>query len=237
MRRANRLVVEVLKDLEGQARPGLTTMDLERRARRMLKAAKAKPAFLGYRGYPAVLCASINEEVIHGIPSDRRVLAEGDILSLDFGVEIEGFIGDAAITVPIGRVDAEKTRLLAVTRECLARAVSAMQPGNHLSDLAAAIQGHAEENGFAVVYQFVGHGIGRKMHEEPQVPNCGTPVPNHRLREGMVLAIEPMINAGTPDVEVTEDGWTAVTADRRPSAHFEKSIAVAADGPDVLSPW
>jgi methionyl aminopeptidase len=238
LRRSNRIVVEVLNELRESARPGVSTMDLELRARKWLsRETKAKPAFLGYRGYPAVLCASINEEVVHGIPSDKRVLKEGDILSIDFGVELDGYFGDAAVTVPIGAVDAEKARLLTVTRECLERAIAASVPGNHLSDLAAAVQGHAEQSGFSVVYQFVGHGIGRKMHEEPQIPNCGVPRPDVKLAEGMVLAIEPMINAGTADVEVLDDGWTAVTADRRPSAHFEKSVAVGKDGPDVLSPW
>jgi len=237
LRRANQVVVEVLNDLKSYVRPGMTTLDLEKRARKVLKETKARPVFLGYRGYPAVLCASINEEVIHGIPNDRRVLKEGDILSLDFGVELDGFVGDAAFTVPIGKVDEEKERLMQVTRDCLEKAVAATRPGNRLSDIAAAVQGHAEANGFSVVYQFVGHGIGRRMHEDPQVPNCGIPVPDHRLKEGMVLAIEPMVNAGTADVVVADDGWTAVTADGRPSAHFERSVAVGSDGPDVLSAW
>ncbi len=238
MRRSNRIVVQVLNELRECARPGVSTMDLETRAKKLLeKEPNAKPAFLGYRGYPAVLCASINEEVVHGIPSDQRVLREGDILSLDFGVELDGYFGDAAISVPIGTVSAEKERLLAVTRECLEKAVAAVVPGNHLADIARAVQDHAEQSGFSVVYQFVGHGIGRKMHEDPQIPNCGTPRPNVKLVEGMVLAIEPMINAGRPDVEILEDGWTAVTVDRRPSAHFEKSVAVTPGAADVLSAW
>jgi methionyl aminopeptidase len=238
LRRANQVVVQVLNDLKECAKPGTTTMELERTAiKRLKKIKRAKPAFLGYRGYPAVLCASINEEVVHGIPSDKRRLKQGDIISVDFGVEMDGYFGDAAVTVPVGKIDQEKKRLLQVTQDCLEKAFSVMAPGNRLSDIAAAIQGHAEKNGFSVVYQFVGHGIGRKMHEEPQVPNCGAPKPDVKLVEGMVLAIEPMINAGVPEVEVLDDGWTAVTADRRPSAHFERSVAIAKDGVDILSLW
>ena len=238
MRRANQIVVDVLNDLRESVRPGISTMELEERARKMLKKeSKVKPAFLGYRGYPAVLCASLNEEVVHGIPSEKRILKEGDILSIDFGVEKDGFFGDAAITIPVGKINDQKATLLKITRECLEKAIAALVPGNHLSDIAKAVQGHAEAHGFSVVYQFVGHGIGRKMHEEPQIPNCGTPRPNVRLTPGMVLAIEPMINSGAAEVEVLEDGWTAVTADRKPSAHFEKSVAVREHGPDVLSVW
>ncbi len=237
LREANRVVVEVLEDIKAFARPGVSTMELDGRARRILEKRKAESAFLGYRGYPAVLCASINEEVVHGIPSEERVLKDGDVLSVDFGAVRGGYVGDAAMTFAIGEVGEEKKKLIEVTRECLERAVLKMVPGNHLSDIAEAVQGHAEANGFSVVYQFVGHGIGRKMHEEPQVPNCGRPRPNNKLVEGMVLAIEPMINAGVPDVKVLEDGWTAVTADGRPSAHFERSVAVTDHGPDVLSDW
>lgn len=237
MRRANRLVVEVLRELKAYARPGVSTMDLEKKARKMMAKTKAKPAFLGYRGYPAMLCTSINEEVVHGIPSEKRVLKEGDLLSIDFGVEQDGYFGDAAITVPVGEVDAEKRKLLQVTRECLERAIAVMVPGRRLSDIAQAVEGHAGQNGFSVVYQFVGHGIGRAMHEEPQVPNCGKPKPDLKFLPGLVLALEPMINAGVAEVVVMEDEWTTVTADRRPSAHFEKSVAVTENGPDILSPW
>jgi len=237
LREANRIVLEVLFELKNMIKPGTSTMDLEKRARNILKKSKAKPAFLGYRGYPAVLCASVNEEVVHGIPSDKKRLSEGDIISIDFGVELAGFFGDAAFTLPVGRVDSEKSRLMQVGKECLDRAVSVMEPGKRLSDIARAVQGHAEANGCSVVYQFVGHGIGRKMHEEPQVPNCGDPRPDMKLQPGMVLAIEPMINAGVPHVKMKDDGWTAVTADGKPSVHFEKSVAVTENGPDVLSPW
>lgn len=237
LREANKIVVRVLGELKEMAAPGVTTMDLERRAKKILKSTKARPAFLGYRGYPAVLCTSVNEVVVHGIPSDDKVLSEGDILSIDFGVELKGYFGDAAFTLPIGEIDDIKENLLRVSRESLERAIEEMTPGNKLSDIAEAVQSHAEDAGFSVVYQFVGHGIGRSMHEEPQVPNCGRPRPNVKLEEGMVLAVEPMINIGVPDVEVLEDNWTAVTADRKPSAHFEKSIAVTGNGPDILSPW
>lgn len=237
LREANRVVVDVLAELKRKAEPGMSTMDLENIARQLLRKTKARPAFLGYRGYPAVLCASINEEVVHGIPAQNVLLKEGDILSMDFGVELEGYYGDAAFTIPIGEVDEEKQRLLKVASRCLELAIESMAPGNRLSDIARAVEDHAEKNGTSVVYQFVGHGIGRKMHEEPQVPNCGVPSPDLKLVEGMVLAIEPMINAGTADVVVLEDGWTAVTADGKPSAHFEKSVAVGRNGPDVLSPW
>ncbi len=237
LREANRIVIEVLYDLKQRADPGVSTMELEKRAAKLVKKAKAKPAFKGYRGYPAVLCASINHEVVHGIPSEKRVLQKGDLLSMDFGVELKGFFGDAAMTIPVGEVDQEKQKLLRVGKECLQAAIDVMAPGKHLSDIASAVQGHAEKNGFSVVYQFVGHGIGRKMHEDPQVPNCGAPTPDVKLTPGMVLAVEPMVNAGVADVVVLEDGWTVITADKRPSVHFEKSVAVTEEGPDILSAW
>lgn len=238
LREANRIVVGVLQELKARAAAGMTSLELEQKARKALAAVPgAKPAFLGYRGYPAVLCVSINDEVVHGIPSPKRMLKDGDIVSIDFGVEKAGWVGDAALTIAIGAVDDEKGRLMKVTAECLERAIQTLVPGGRLSDIARAVQGHAEANGFSVVRQFVGHGIGRKMHEDPQAPNWGTPKPDVTFREGMVLAIEPMINAGTWEVRVLEDGWTAVTADGRPSAHFEKSVVVTDHGPDVLSAW
>jgi methionyl aminopeptidase len=238
MREANKVVVRVLKEMKKMAKPGMTTMDLEKKARKILLEKNAKSAFMGYRGYPAVLCTSVNEEVVHGIPSDKKKLNEGDILSIDFGAVVSGYVGDAAITLAIGEVDDEKKKLIKITRECLERAVEQMVPGNHLSDIAKAVESHAVRNNFTVVHQFVGHGIGRKMHEDPQVPNCGRPKPDSKLIKGMVLAIEPMVNAGVPDVRVSkEDGWTAVTADERPSAHFERSVAVTEDGPYILSDW
>jgi methionyl aminopeptidase len=237
LREANKVVVEVLHDLRAFTRAGMSTLELEQRAGKLLARTKAKPAFLGYRGYPAIICISLNEEVVHGIPSPAKIIKEGDIVSIDFGVDLKGWYGDAAFTFPVGTVDQEKKRLLEVTEECLNRAVRVLCPGHRLSDIARAVQDHAEANGFSVVYKFVGHGIGRQMHEDPQVPNCGSPRPDVKLRKGMVLALEPMINAGEPHVQVLEDGWTAVTTDGRPSAHFERSVAVGEDGPEVLSAW
>jgi len=237
LRKANRIVVEVLNDLRANTTAGMSTMDMEKRARKIIDKRKAKSAFLGYRGFPATLCASVNEEIVHGIPHSKKILKEGDIVSIDFGVFVDGYCGDAALTFPIGKVSDEKEKLMKVTREALHKGIEQMLPGNHLSDIARAVQSHAESNGFSVVYQFVGHGIGRKMHEDPQVPNCGKPRPDVRLAEGMVLAIEPMINVGVPEVAVLDDGWTAVTDDGKPSAHFERSVAVTSDGPDILSDW
>ena len=236
LRRANRLVAETLLELARRVRPGLTTLELDRIAEGYLRERGARPAFKGYRDYPFTLCASINEAVVHGFPS-ARALAEGDILSLDMGAVVEGYYGDAAVTLPVGRISAEAERLLRVTRECLDRGVQAVRPGGRLADISRAVQAHAEANGFSVVRVFVGHGIGKALHEAPQIPNfvdAGQgrgPV----LKPGMVLAIEPMINAGGPDVKVLEDRWTAVTADGSLSAHFEHTVAVAEDGPDILT--
>jgi methionyl aminopeptidase len=193
-----------------------------------------RPAFKGYRGFPASICASPNEVVVHGFPSERQ-LEEGDILSLDLGAEYRGYYGDAALTVPVGRVSLEAERLLRVTEEALRRGVEQARPGNRLHDISWAIQSCAEEAGYGVVREYVGHGIGRSMHEDPQVPNFGRPGSGPRLQAGMVLAIEPMINAGTAAVELLEDGWTVVTADRRLSAHFEHTVAIREEGPDVLT--
>ncbi len=236
LRRSNRLVAETLQELAGRVRPGVTTLELDRFAEGYLRERGARPAFKGYRDYPFTLCASINEAVVHGFPS-ARALQEGDILSLDMGAVVEGYYGDAAVTLPVGRISAEAERLLAVTRECLDRGVQAAQPGGRLADISQAVQGHAEANGFSVVRVFVGHGIGKALHEAPQIPNfvdAGQgrgPV----LKPGMVLAIEPMINAGGPDVTVLEDRWTAVTADGALSAHFEHTVAITEHGPDILT--
>jgi methionyl aminopeptidase len=235
MLRANQVVAETLSELRTMIRPGVSTMELEERARELLQKTRARSAFKGYRGFPCCLCASLNDEVVHGIPSRNRVLKEGDLLSLDFGVELEGWYGDAAISLGVGRVSAEVEKLLRVTAAALTRAIAAMQLDNRLSDIARAVEGHVEQNGFSVVQQFVGHGIGRAMHEEPQVPNFGKPRPDYRLREGMVLALEPMVNAGGPEVQIDADGWTARTADGSLSAHFEHSVAVTKRGPEVLS--
>jgi methionyl aminopeptidase len=234
MRSSNRIVAEILQKVVAAVRPGVKTRDLDALAEDLLRKYKARSAFKGYNGYPAVLCTSVNEEVVHGIPSDR-VLKEGDILSLDFGAVWDDYYGDAAITVPVGSISEEARRLLRVTEEALGKAIEQARPGNHLSDISAAIQGYVESRGFSAVRDFVGHGIGRFMHERPQVPNFGLPGRGVRLKPGMTLAIEPMINAGGYGVEVLEDGWTAVTRDRSLSAHFEHSVAVTENGPYILS--
>lgn len=235
MRRANAIVAEVLQVLKENVRPGVTTMDLERLAEEETSRRKAKPAFKGYRQYPYCLCTSVNEEVVHGMPSAKRILKEGDIISIDFGVRHEGFYGDSALTVPVGKVSGEAMRLINVTAASLERAIEAAHVGNRLNDVSSAVQQYVEAEGFSVVREFVGHGIGRELHEAPQVPNFGIPGRGIRLNAGMVLAIEPMINMGTPDVRVLEDGWTAVTADGKLSAHFEHTVAITPKGPYVLS--
>jgi len=234
MRGSNRIVAEILQSVVAAVRPGARTRDLNALAEELLRKYKARSAFKGYNGYPAVLCTSVNEEVVHGIPSDR-VLKEGDIVSLDFGAVWEDYYGDAAITVPVGSISAEARRLLRVTEEALGKAIEQARPGNHVGDISAAIQGYVESRGFSAVRDFVGHGIGRFMHERPQIPNFGPPGRGVRLKSGMTLAIEPMINAGGYGVEVLEDGWTAVTRDRSLSAHFEHSVAVTENGPYILS--
>jgi methionyl aminopeptidase len=234
MDRCNRVVARILGELARQVQPGITTKDLDRKAEKMCQEAGVRPAFKGYRGYPAVLCASVNEEVVHGIPSAKKMLKEGDIIGLDFGVVLDGYYGDAAVTVPVGRVSREAEDLMRVTRESLERGIAAARPGGRLSDVSATIQGHAESRGYSVVREFVGHGIGTSLHEDPQVPNYGAPGSGPILKEGLVLAIEPMVNAGRPDVRIGSDGWTASTVDGSLSAHFERSVAITADGPWVL---
>jgi methionyl aminopeptidase len=218
MREAGRIVCEILDELERAVAPGVSTWELDALAERLIHAKGAKPAFKGYHGFPSCLCASVNHEVVHGIPSRKRKLAEGDLMKLDFGVVYQGFYGDSARTVPVGKVSAQAQALVEATREALAQAVAAMVPGNRLGDIGHAIQSYVEPRGFSVVRDFVGHGIGRALHEPPQVPNYGAPGTGMRLRPGMVLAVEPMINAGVPQVEVLEDDWTAVTRDgKRPA--------------------
>jgi len=237
MARANRVVVEALDALEAAAVPGVTTKEMDRIAREHIEGAGARPAFLGYRGYPATLCISVNEEVVHGIPGPRK-LREGDIVGLDLGCVVDGFFGDAARTVAVGRPSEEAARLMKVTREALSAGIDACHPGKRVGDIGHAVQAHAERHGYSVVREFVGHGIGTSLHEEPQVPNYGPPGRRERLVAGMCLAIEPMVNVGRPEVEVLADGWTAVTRDRSLSAHFELSVAVTALGPWILSePW
>lgn len=235
MHRAGLIVWEVLNELRGMVAPGVSTLELDKVAERRCAEHKARPAFKGYRGYPASLCTSINEEVVHGIPSASRKLREGDIISLDFGVELDGYFGDAAVTVPVGRVKPELEILLRVTRESLDRAIQQARVGNRLSDIGAAVQKWVEKHGFSVVREFVGHGIGTKMHEEPNVLNYGEPGHGPRLQEGMVLALEPMVNQGVPGVRVLRDEWTAVTTDSEPSAHFEHTVAITAAGPWILT--
>jgi len=235
MREAGRLVGDVLTELTARVAPGVTTAELDEIAEQRIRKAGAVPAFKGYHGYPATICASINEEVIHGIPSGRRVLNEGDILSIDVGVSLNGYFGDSAITVPVGQVSEPAAALLRATEESLYKAIERVRPGGRISDIGHAVQRHVEANGFSVVREFVGHGIGQRMHEEPQVPNYGEPGRGPRLAEGMVLAIEPMVNAGKPAVKVLADGWTAVTKDGSLSAHFEHTVAVTADGPWILT--
>ncbi len=234
LRRSARVVREVLEEVRKRVRPGATTMDLERFVDRRFEQLKVQPAFKGYRGYPCCLCASVNEEVIHGIPSDRR-LNDGDIVSLDLGVIVDGYYGDSAITQPVGEISEEAQKLLRVTEESLELAIQKVRLGNRLGDISATVQQHVENNGFSVVREFVGHGIGRELHEEPQIPNFGQEGHGPVLKEGMVLAIEPMVNSGGPEVRVLDDHWTAVAADGRNSAHFEHMVAVTRNGPDVLT--
>jgi len=235
MHRTGLVVWEVLSGLREMVRPGISTMDLEGFAERRSAELNARPAFKGYLGYPCVLCTSVNQEVVHGIPSASRKLREGDIVSIDYGAEFEGYFGDAAVTLPVGTIRPELEKLLRVTRESLDRAINQVRAGNRLSDISAAVQQWVEQNGFSVVREFVGHGIGTKMHEEPQLPNYGEPGHGPRLQEGMVLAIEPMVNAGSPAVRVLDDKWTAVTADGSFSAHFEHTVAVTSNGPWILT--
>jgi methionyl aminopeptidase len=234
MRAANALVGDVLAHLATMVAPGVTTWDLDVEAEKLVRAAGAEPAFKGYRGYPCTLCASVNEQVVHGIPA-QRALVEGDIISLDMGVKLNGFYGDSAVTVPVGRVSPEAAKLLRVTRESLEKGIEQVRLGGRVSDIGHAIQAHVEANGFSVVREFVGHGIGASLHEEPQIANYGEPGRGPRLAEGMTLAIEPMVNMGRPAVKVLGDGWTAVTKDGSLSAHFEHTVAVTRDGPLVMT--
>ena len=229
------IVGRCLRMLAGQVKAGMTTLDLDRMAEEFIRDAGGEPAFKGYKGYPASICASVNEEVVHGIPGAKRVLREGDIVSIDIGVRKDGWYGDAARTVPVGAIDVGAARLLEVTERALWKGIEQARPGGRLSDISAAIEQEAKGSGFTVVRALVGHGIGRALHEEPQVPNYGRPGEGPRLQAGMVLAIEPMVNAGTADVVTLNDQWTVVTADRKLSAHFEHTVAIGADGPDVLS--
>lgn len=235
MRQAGRIVAQVLALLRDNIKPGVTTADLDQIAYEVTLKQGAFPSFRGYRGFPASLCVSINEEVVHGIPNRERLLREGDIVALDFGAIYQGFQGDAAITVGVGRISRAAERLIGITEEALRKGIEKARAGNRLTDISAAIQAYAESQGYSVVRQYVGHGIGRNMHEEPQVPNFGSPGRGPVLKPGMTLAIEPMLNAGSCETTVREDTWTVVTQDGALSAHFEHTIAITAHEPEILT--
>jgi len=235
MRHAGRIVAEILAALKNIAKPGMTTLDLNRHSEQLIKKRGVISSFKGYKGYKHALCTSLNDEVVHGIPSKKRVLKEGDILSLDFGVIYEGYHGDSAITFPIGEVGSKVKKLLKVTEASLYKGIEKMTTKNRLFDISHAVQSYVEKNGFSVVRQFVGHGIGQALHEDPPVPNFGDPDEGFKLKVGMVFAIEPMVNMGEPEVRVLEDGWTAVSVDRSLTAHYEHTVAILSDGPEILT--
>ena len=235
MRRAGAVVADILVKLSALAAPGMTTGEIDRIAREELKRLGAKPAFLNYHGFPAVICVSINHEVVHGIPSDARALKAGDIVGLDFGCVIDRFYGDSAVTIGIGAISDQAQRLIRITRESLGKGIAAVKAGGRVGDISAAVQAHAEAAGYGVVREFVGHGIGRALHEDPPIPNYGKAGTGPRLKAGMTIAIEPMVNLGAAPVATLEDGWTAVTKDRSLSAHFEHTVAVTETGADILT--
>ena len=234
MRKSNAIVAVILEELRKKIRPGVKTIELDRLSEELALKKGARPAFKGYRGYPYSLCTSVNSEVVHGMPSDKE-LKEGDIVSLDFGILNDGYYGDAAVTVPVGEITPAAKRLLRVTEEALYRGIAEVKAGNRIGDISAAIQGHVEASGYSVVRDLVGHGIGKSLHEDPQVPNYGSSGRGVELKPGMVFAIEPMVNEGTYRVEILRDGWTVVTADGKLSAHFEHSVAITENGPVILS--
>jgi methionyl aminopeptidase len=234
MRHAGLIVAETLRGLRKMVEPGITTRELDAYAETKIRAANAYPTFKGYRGFPASICASVNDEVVHGIPSERR-LREGDVIKIDCGATLDNYVGDAAISIPVGRISPEVEQLLQATRESLFKAMERMVPGNRLYDVSYAVQEYAEERGYSIVREFCGHGVGQRMHEDPQVPNYGRPGTGPRLKAGWVLAVEPMINEGTREVKVLTDGWTVRTKDGKCSAHFEHTIAVTEDGPIALT--
>lgn len=234
MRASGKIVGEVLHRLAAMVEPGITTRDLDAEAERIIRAAGAYPTFKGYHGYPASICTSVNDEVVHGIPGNRK-LKEGDIIGIDCGATLQGYVGDAAVTVAVGKVSEEVEKLLEVTRQSLYQAIEQCQVGNHLGDVCHAVQAYVEPRGYSVVQNYCGHGIGRAMHEDPQVPNYGEPGKGRVLREGLVLAIEPMINLGRHHTKQLKDGWTVVTLDGKPSAHFEHTVAITEEGPQILT--
>jgi methionyl aminopeptidase len=234
MRAAGQLTGHVLQQLRQMAEPGISTLEIDRAAEKMIRDAGGLPTFKGYHGFPYSICASVNEQVVHGFPSDYK-LKDGDIFSIDCGVTLGGFVGDTATTVPVGKVNADRLKLVRVTEECLDLAIEQCRPGKHLGDIGAAVQQHAEALGYSVVREYVGHGIGRRMHEDPQIPNYGKPGQGPKIKAGYVFAVEPMINLGTHYTKVLADGWTVVTLDGKPSAHAEHTIAITEDGPEVLT--
>jgi len=234
MRAAGQLVGQVLSELREMVKPGIATIELDQVAEKMIRDAGALPTFKGYNGFPYSICASVNEQVVHGFPSAYQ-LKDGDIFSIDCGVTLEGFVGDTATTVPVGKIDQELLKLIRVAEECLGLAIHQCWPGKHLGDIGWAVQEHAESNGYSVVRDYVGHGIGRRMHEDPQIPNYGRPGLGPKIKAGYVFAIEPMLNMGGHHTKVLSDGWTVVTMDGRPSAHVEHTIAITEDGPEVLT--
>jgi methionyl aminopeptidase len=234
MRAAGRLVGQVLAHLRTLVAPGVTTMEIDQAAEKMIRDAGALPTFKGYNGFPYSICASVNEQIVHGFPSNYK-LKDGDIFSIDVGVTLEGFVGDTATTVPVGKVSEDRLKLIRVTEECLQRAIEQCRPGKHLGDIGWAVQEHAEGNGYSVVRDYVGHGIGRRMHEDPQIPNYGRPGLGPKIKSGYVFAVEPMVNLGSYHTKVLSDGWTVVTVDGQPSAHVEHTIAITDEGPEVLT--
>lgn len=234
IRKAGKVLVKVLKDLESFIKPGVTTDEIDRRAATLIRSYGASPAFKGYKGFPGNICTSVNEVIVHGIPSER-VLRSGDIISLDIGVKLDGYFADAAVTFAVGEISDEAKRLVKITQEALYAGIEQVWPGNRLSNISYAIQDLVESNGFSVVRAFVGHGVGLDLHELPEIPNFGTPGKGAQLKPGMVLALEPMANMGTYEVEILKDGWTAVTKDRKLSSHFEHTVAVTLDGSAILT--
>lgn len=234
MRASGRLVGQVLNHLRTLVAPGVTTMEIDRAAEKMIRDAGALPTFKGYNGFPYSICASVNEQIVHGFPSNYH-LKEGDIFSIDVGVTLEGFVGDTATTVPVGEVSEDRLKLIQITEECLERAIEQCRPGKHLGDIGWAVQEHAEANGYSIVRDYVGHGIGRRMHEDPQIPNYGRPGLGQKIKAGYVFAVEPMVNLGSHHTKVLADGWTVVTVDGQPSAHTEHTIAITEEGPEVLT--
>ena len=237
MIKASEIVSEALKAIKKAVMPGITTKELEDIAEEIILNRGGKPAFKGYKGYPASICTSVNDEVVHGIPSKKVILKEGDIVSVDLGVIYKGYIGDAAITIPVGKISVNTEKLLMVTKEALYKGIEQARPKNRVGDISHAIQSFVEENGYSVVRTFVGHGVGRSLHEDPQIPNFGPPGKGTKLREGMTLAIEPMVNEGTYEVYILEDGWTAKTKDGKLSAHFEHTVLIKKNGPEILTNW